>query len=228
MYDASADTAAPPPSLDAVEQLVASATDALLKTQQPDGHFVFELEADCTIPSEFILLKHYLGEPEDLELERKIGVYLRRIQGEHGGWPLYHNGGFDISASVKAYFCLKMIGDDVDAPHMVLARNAIRAHGGAMAANVFTRIQLALYGDMDWSEIPAMPPEIIMLPKWFPITLLRMSYWARTVIVPLLVLMSEQPRAVNVRGVHVPELFQDVTPAKRVSQGVGLKKTWVV
>ena len=158
MYDASTETAGPPPSLDGVETLVRRATQALLETQKPDGHFVFELEADCTIPSEFILLKHFLGEPEDLELERKIGVYLRRIQGEHGGWPLYHGGAFDISASVKAYFCLKMIGDDIDAPHMVLARNAIRAHGGAMAANGFTRIQLALYGDMDWNEIPAMPP----------------------------------------------------------------------
>ena len=228
MYDASASTAEPSPSLDAMEKLVASAREALLKTQRPDGHFVFELEADCTIPSEFILLKHYLGEPEDLELERKIGVYLRRIQGDHGGWPLYHNGAFDISASVKAYFCLKMIGDDIDAPHMVLARNAIRAHGGAMAVNVFTRIQLALYGDMDWNEIPTMPAEIIMLPKWFPITLGRMSYWARTVIVPLLVLMSEKPRAVNVRGVHVPELFEEVTPAARKSQGANLKKAWVV
>ncbi|MGZ3401804.1 MAG: squalene--hopene cyclase, partial [Caulobacteraceae bacterium] len=168
------------------------------------------------------------GEPEDLELERKIGVYLRRIQGEHGGWPLYHNGAFDISASVKAYFCLKMIGDDLEAPHMVRARQAIRAHGGALAVNVFTRIQLALYGDMDWNEIPTMPAEIIMLPKWFPITLLKMSYWARTVIVPLLVLMSEKPRARNPRGVHVPELFEDVTPAPRVAQGANLKKAWVV
>ena len=228
MYDASANPAEPAPPLDGVEELIARATSALLETQRPDGHFVFELEADATIPSEFILLKHYLGEPEDLELERKIGVYLRRIQGEHGGWPLYHNGAFDISASVKAYFCLKMIGDDIDAPHMARARQAIRAHGGAMAVNVFTRIQLALYGDMDWNEIPTMPAEIIMLPKGFPITLLKMSYWARTVIVPLLVLMAEKPRARNARGVHVPELFQDVTPAPRVAQGANLKKAWVV
>ena len=204
-----------------VERLVSRATDALLSLQRPDGHFVFELEADCTIPSEFVLLKHYLGEPEDLELERKIGVYLRRIQGEHGGWPLYHGGAFDISASVKAYFGLKMIGDDIDAPHMVRARQAIRANGGAMAVNVFTRIQLALYGDMAWSEIPVMPPEIIMLPRWFPITLGKMSYWARTVIVPLLVLQSLQPLARNARGVHVPELFQDARqpPVPRASKG---------
>ena len=90
-----------------------------------DGHWVFELEADATIPAEYVLLAHYLGEPDDLELERKIGVYLRRIQGDHGGWPLFHGGAFDISATVKAYFALKMIGDDPDAPHMARARAAI-------------------------------------------------------------------------------------------------------
>ena len=231
MDDASPPPAAPlgdAPSLDAVETLVGRATDALLALQRPDGHFVFELEADATIPSEFILLKHYLGEPEDLALERKIGVYLRRIQGEHGGWPLYHGGGFDISASVKAYFCLKMIGEPLDSPVMTRARAAIRAHGGAMAANVFTRIQLALYGDMAWSEIPVMPPEIIMLPRRFPITLWKMSYWARTVIVPLLVLQALKPVARNPRGVHVPELFEDFTPVPRSSKGANLKKSWIV
>ncbi len=184
---------APASRLAEAEQVMTRAREALLALQKPDGHFVFELEADATIPSEYILLRHYLGEPEDLELERKIGVYLRRIQAGHDGWPLYHGGGFDISASVKAYFCLKMIGDDIDAPHMVRARDAIRAHGGAMAVNVFTRIQLALYGDMAWSEIPVMPPEIILLPPSFPIHLSKMSYWARTVIVPLLVLQATKP-----------------------------------
>ena len=217
----------PAPPLDSVERVVSRALDALLAMQKPDGHFVFELEADCTIPSEFILLKHYLGELEDLELERKIGVYLRRIQGEHGGWPLYHGGAFDISASVKAYFCLKMIGEPLDSPVMTRARAAIRANGGAMAVNVFTRIQLALYGDMAWTEIPVMPPEIIMLPRWFPITLGKMSYWARTVIVPLLVLQATQPLARNARGVHVPELFEDVTPVPRASKGANLKKGWI-
>ena len=227
MDDASQFTAKPP-SLDAVERLVARAADALLALQKPDGHFVFELEADATIPSEFVLLKHYLGEPEDLELERKIGVYLRRIQGEHGGWPLYHGGAFDISASVKAYFCLKMIGEPLDSEVMTRARDAIRANGGAMAVNVFTRIQLALYGDMSWDEIPVMPPEIIMLPRWFPITLGKMSYWARTVIVPLLVLQALQPKARNPRNIHVPELYEDVTPVPRQSKGANLKKSWII
>jgi len=83
-----------------LELSVARATDTLVKLQKPDGHWVFELEADCTIPAEYVLFVHYLGEAPNLELERKIGVYLRRIQGEHGGWPLYHGGSLDVSATV--------------------------------------------------------------------------------------------------------------------------------
>src|SRR5271165_2016431 len=95
----------------ALESVIGRARSALLAEQRPDGHWVFELEADATIPSEYVLLVHHLAETPNLELERKIGVYLRRIQGEDGGWPLYHAGATDISATVKAYFALKMIGD---------------------------------------------------------------------------------------------------------------------
>jgi squalene-hopene/tetraprenyl-beta-curcumene cyclase len=130
----------------ALEKSISAATQALLGYRQSDGHWVFELEADSTIPAEYILLRHYLGEVVDSELETKIANYLRRIQGEHGGWPLYHGGPFDISATVKAYFALKMVGDDIDAPHMARARDAIRERGGAIKTNVFTRILLALYG----------------------------------------------------------------------------------
>ena len=110
-----------------MEGAIRAATDAILRDQKPDGHWVYELEADATIPAEYVLLVHYLAETPDLELERKIGVYLRRIQGAHGGWPLYHEGAFDISATVKAYFALKMIGDDIDAPHMARAREEIKS-----------------------------------------------------------------------------------------------------
>ncbi len=193
---------------EAVEKVIADATEALLKEQRADGHWVFELEADATIPSEYVLLVHYLGETPDLELERKIGVYLRRIQStDHGGWPLFHDGVFDLSATVKAYFALKMIGDDPNAPHMKRARDAILKAGGALKANVFTRIQLALYGECAWKETPSVPAELILLPRWFPIHLSKMSYWARTVIVPLLVLQALKPMAKNKLGVHVPELF---------------------
>ena len=190
-----------------LEVSIRAATDAILKQQRPDGHWVYELEADATIPAEYVLLVHYLAETPNLELERKIGVYLRRIQGSHGGWPLYHDGAFDISATVKAYFALKMIGDDINAPHMVRARDAVRARGGAIKANVFSRILLALYGETAWSNVPTVPVELILLPRWFPIHLSKMSYWARTVIVPLLVLCARKPLAKNPRGIHVSELF---------------------
>jgi squalene-hopene/tetraprenyl-beta-curcumene cyclase len=196
-----------------VEGAIRAATDAILAQQRPDGHWVYELEADATIPAEYVLLVHYLAETPNLELERKIGVYLRRIQGAHGGWPLYHEGAFDISATVKAYFALKMIGDDIDAPHMQRAREAIHARGGAIKANVFTRILLALFGETDWANVPTVPVELILLPRWFPIHLSKMSYWARTVIVPLLVLAAKRPLARNPRGIHIPELFVPGVPA---------------
>ena len=195
-----------------LDQSIDRATAALAKVQQPDGHWVFELEADATIPAEYVLLRHYLGESVDAALEAKIASYLRRIQSsEHNGWGLFHGGAFDVSASVKAYYALKMIGDGVDAPHMARARAAILAQGGAAASNVFTRIQLALFGAGPWATVPTMPPELILLPRWFPIHLSKMSYWARTVVVPLLVLCALQPVAHNVLGVKIDELYTGET-----------------
>jgi squalene-hopene/tetraprenyl-beta-curcumene cyclase len=205
-----------------LDQHIQKATQALLAQQRPDGHWVFELEADATIPAEYVLLRHYLGEPVDSVLEAKIAVYLRRIQGDHGGWPLFRDGDLDVSATVKAYFALKMIGDSVDADHMRRAREALRARGGAARSNVFTRIMLALFGFIPWRAVPVMPVEIMLLPKWFPIHLDKISYWSRTVIVPLLVLMAKKPQARNAKGVRIDELFleppQNLGPAPRAPQ----------
>ncbi len=189
-----------------LESAIRRASDALTQRQNADGHWVFELEADATIPAEFVLLQHFLDRT-DPALEAKIAVYLRQIQCKTGGWPLFYDGAFDLSASVKAYFALKMIGDDIDAPHMVRARTAILAAGGAERTNVFTRIQLALFGEIPWRGVPVMPVEIMLLPRWFPFHLDKISYWSRTVTTPLLVLMSLKPCARNPRGIHVPELF---------------------
>ena len=192
-----------------LDRHIDAATQALLACQRADGHFLFELEADATIPAEYVLLRHYLGEPVDAALEAAIAAYLRRIQGAHGGWPLFRDGAFDMSATVKAYFALKMIGEPPQAAHMHLAREAIRMRGGAERVNVFTRCLLALYGIVPWRAVPVMPVEIMLLPKWFPFHLDKISYWSRTVIVPLLVLMAKKPRARNAKGVTVNELFLD-------------------
>src|SRR6266699_1969019 len=161
------------------------------------------LEPDATIPAEYVLLQHYLGEGDALGIEPKIAAYLRRTQCAQGGWPLVHDGGFDISASVKAYFALKMIGEDPDAEPMRRARAAILAHGGAARSNVFTRVLLALYGMLGWHAVPVMPVEIMLLPRAFPFHIGKISYWARTVIVPLLVLQALKPKARNPRGVRI-------------------------
>ena len=194
------------PASDTLETRIARATDALLASQKRDGHFVFELEADATIPAEYILYRHYLGEP-NLELEPRVTAYLRRIQGEHGGWPLFHGGAFNMSATVKAYFALKIAGEPIDAPHMVRAREAVLAWGGAERSNVFTRNLLALFEAIPWHGVPVMPVEIMHLPRWFPFHLSKVSYWARTVLVPLLVLNATKPRARNPKGVRIDELF---------------------
>jgi squalene-hopene/tetraprenyl-beta-curcumene cyclase len=190
-----------------LEDRIQRAANALGDHQRPDGHWVFELECDATLPSEYILMRHFRGEPVDAEIERKVGNYLRRIQGSHGGWPLFHDGDFDMSASVKAYFALKMMGDPVDAEHMRRAREAIRARGGAARANVFTRTLLALFGQISWRAVPIMPVEIMLLPKWFPFHIDKISYWSRTVIVPLVVVLALRPTAKNPKGVRIDELF---------------------
>jgi len=188
-------------------------TAAWLRNQQAkDGHWAFELEADATIPAEYILLNHYLGEPDD-ETEAKLAVYLRAIQERHGGWPLFHDGDFDMSATVKAYYALKMVGDDVDAPHMKKARKAVLERGGAARANVFTRIALALFEQVPWRAVPVIRVEAMFAPKWFPFHVNKVSYWSRTVMVPLMVLTSLKTRARNPRGVHIRELFT-VPPEK--------------
>jgi len=206
----------PAEDLDAIEKTVAEVRHAFHDIQAADGHWLYELEADATIPAEHIMLGHYLDEIDEA-LEQKMAVYLRAGQGKHGGWPLFHDGDLNISATVKAYYALKLVGDDIDAPHMVRAREAVLAHGGAARSNVFTRFTLAIFEQVPWHATPVMPVEIMLLPRWFPFHIDKVSYWSKTVIAPLLVLTALKPKARNPRGVHIHELFA-IPPAE--------EKTW--
>ena len=189
-----------------LREAVDAARNALLTLQHPEGYWSFELEADCTIPAEYILMMHFMDEIDEA-LQSKIAVYLRDRQNPQGGWPLYFGGDFNLSCSVKAYYALKLAGDNVDAPHMVKARQAILSHGGAARSNVFTRITLALFKQVPWRGIPLIPVEIMLLPRWFPFHLNKISYWSRTVLVPLSILYSLKAQAKNPKGVHIRELF---------------------
>ena len=196
-----------------IDRAIEAAGASLREKQSSDGHWVFPLEADVTIPAEYILLEHFIDDTDPV-LEARLADYIRGRQGKDGGWPLFYGGDSDVSASVKAYFALKCVGDDPEAPHMRQAREAILELGGAAQCNVFTRVTLALFGQFPWRAVPIMPLEIMLLPRWFPIHLDKVSYWSRTVIVPLLVLLDRRPRAANPSNANISELFHR-DPRKR-------------
>ncbi len=176
-----------------MQEAIDGALTGFLSLQRDDGHWVFDLEADTTIPSEYVLLQRFLGRPLKESLKSKLVAYLISKQQPDGGWPLFTGSHSDISATVKAYFALKMVGVSPNESHMVVARQFILSMGGAARVNVFTRITLALFGQIPWRTTPAMPIEIMLLPKWFFFNLAKVSYWSRTVIVPLLVLYAKRP-----------------------------------
>lgn len=191
---------------DALASCISRAVEALRAEQSPEGYWSYEFEADCTIPAEYILMMHFMDEVDEA-LERKIAVYLRSKQGSDDGWALYPGGEFDLSCTVKVYYALKLAGDAPDAAHMARARAAILSRGGAVNVNVFTKIALALFGQVPWRGVPFIPVEIMLLPGWFPFHISKVSYWSRTVMVPLFVLCTLKPCAANPRDVDVRELF---------------------
>ena len=176
------------------------------KNKYKEGYFVYELEADSTISSEYIFLMHFIGEI-DIHLQEKIKNYLLLKQNKDGGWPLFFNGDSDISASVKAYYALKLSGLDKNHKQMKLARDLILKKGGAEESNVFTKISLAIFGQISWNAVPYMPIEIIKFPNWFPFNIYKISYWSRTVLIPLLIIMNKKPLANNPNGIDITELF---------------------
>ncbi len=211
-----------------LDKAISRAQEALLKMQDDSGFWVFELEADCTIPAEYIMMRHYVGDI-DQALQDKIACYLRSRQCEDGGFPLFTGGAGDLSCSVKVYYALKMVGDCTEDGHMVRLRSFILRQGGAAKANVFTRIALAMFGQVPWRAVPYIPVEIMLLPKWFPFHLDKVSYWSRTVMVPLFILCTLKASAKNPLNVNIAELF--TTPPKQelnyFAQDTVLKKVFL-
>jgi squalene-hopene/tetraprenyl-beta-curcumene cyclase len=194
---------APPPE---VEEAVSRARDWLLERQYGDGYWLGELEGDTILESEYMLLLAWLGRT-DAPIFAKCAEYVRRQQLPEGGWSLYPGGPLEISSSVKAYWVLKIAGDAPDAEHMVRAREAILAAGGAEKVNSFTRYYLALLGIISYRQCPVVPPELILLPKWCPFNIYEMSSWSRTILVPLSLLWAYQPKTELPPEHQIDELF---------------------
>ncbi len=200
------------------------ARQCLLAQQKPDGHWVGELQGDTILESEYLLLLGWLGREEE-ETSRKIAEYVLRQQQADGGWSNHPGGPLEVSVSVKAYFALKLTGHDPDAPYMKKAREAIRAAGGAIRCNSFTRFYLALLGQLPYSACPTVPPEMTLLPTWFYFNLYAMSSWTRTIVVPLTIFSAYRPvrRLPTEKG--IAELF--LTPPDRHERPGEFKKPWV-
>jgi len=191
-----------------VSRAIQSAREYLLQIQHADGHWSGELEGDTILESEYVLTMHFIGRLQE-ERCRKAGNYIRNKMLPDGGWAIYEGGPPEVSASSKAYFVLKMLGDSPDAPHMKKAREVICSLGGVDAANSFTRIYLAIFGQYPWERCPAVPPEITLLPTWAPINLYEMSSWTRGIVVPLSVMWASKPYCPVPEQMNIGELMLD-------------------
>jgi squalene-hopene/tetraprenyl-beta-curcumene cyclase len=171
---------------------IRAARRALLDRQRPDGHWVGELQGDTILESEWILLMAFLGRESD-ERIRPAANYILQHQQPAGGWSNYPDGPTDLSVSVKAYLALKIAGEPADAPHMQRAAAAIRSLGGAVGCNSFTKFYLALLGQFPYDNCASVPPELVLLPRWFYFNIYAMSSWSRTIFVPLSIVCAHRP-----------------------------------
>ena len=188
-----------------VGNAIAAARRYLLSIQREDGHWCGELEGDTILESEYMLTMHFLGRGGEPRM-RKAAEYLRRQQIASGGWAAYPEGPPEVSASAKAYFALKLVGDDSQAPHMAKARRVILELGGLDACNSFTKIYLSIFGQYDWEKCPVVPPELVLLPDAFPVSIYRMSSWSRAIVVPLSIISAYRVRCPVPEGAGIAEL----------------------
>ena len=182
-----------PAGEDRLDAAIEKASIYLRSLQHEDGYWLGELEADTTLESDYIFYLHVLDRFEPKRVA-KLAEYIRRRQLHDGGWNIYGGGPSEVNATVKAYFALKLAGDEPESPHMARACRRARELGGLEHTNSFTRFYLAMGGVVDWEMVPAVPPELMFLPRWFPINIYEMSSWTRAIVIPLTILYARKPR----------------------------------
>jgi squalene-hopene/tetraprenyl-beta-curcumene cyclase len=214
---------ASPPIKDRVDEAVENAASFLKSLQHEDGYWLGELEADTTLESDYIFYLHVLGR-FDRKRITKLAEYVRRRQLEDGGWNIYFGGPSEVNATVKAYFAMKLAGDSPESQHMVRACRRVRQLGGLERTNSFTRLYLALAGVIGWEMVPAIPPELMFLPQWFPINIYEMSSWTRAIVIPLTILYARKPCWPAPAHARIDELFCDKPSPSGRGQGEGLKR----
>jgi len=193
-----------------LEDVIERGVEHLLSLQVQEGCWVGELEADTTLESDYIFYLHVLGKADPARIA-KLANYVRGRQLPDGGWSIHPGGPSELNATVKAYFALKLAGDSADAPPLERARQRVRALGGLEATNSYTRFYLALVGAVGWEMVPAVPPELMLLPSWFSLNIYEMSSWTRAIVIPLAILYAHKPRWSLPPRARVDELFLDLT-----------------
>ena len=189
-----------------LEKSIERGANHLLSLQAEPGYWQGELEADTTLESDYILLHTLLGTRDEQRLQ-KVAREIIRHQNDDGGWPIYHGGPSNVSATVKAYFGLKLTGYKADDPILELARKCIESLGGVTAVNTFTKIYLCFLGQYDYDAVPAVPPEIVLFPKWFWFNIYEISSWSRGILVPLSICYAKKPFKKIPDELGIQELF---------------------
>ncbi len=197
-----------------VEKAVENGANYLLSVQAEEGYWLGELEADTTLESDYIYYLHVLGKAEPERIS-KLANYVRQRQLADGGWPIYPGGPSELNATCKAYFALKLAGDSIDSAHLTLARLAVHRLGGVEHTNSYVRFYLALVGAVGWELVPAIPPELMLLPNWFYINIYEMSSWTRGIVIPMAILSALRPEFRLPEHARVDELFND--PAEKTA-----------
>jgi squalene-hopene/tetraprenyl-beta-curcumene cyclase len=192
--------------LDRAAAGVEKARAYLFSQQHRDGYWCGELEADTTLESDYIAIHTLLGTGNRSRMERAVPEIIRH-QNEDGGWPIYAGGPSNISASVKAYFSLKLMGFPSNHPVLERARIRILAMGGVTECNTFTKIYLCFLGQYDWEAVPAIPPEIVLFPNWFWFNIYEISSWSRAILVPLSIAYAKKPFKKVPAEMGIDELF---------------------
>src|SRR5579864_9560090 len=196
--------------IDDIASRAAAAVDGarrfLFSTQEPEGYWSGELEADTTLESDYILLHTLLGTRDEERLQKTAREIIRH-QNEDGGWPIYYGGPSNVSATVKAYLGLKLTGYKPDDPILVRARECIFSLGGVTAVNTFTKIYLCFLGQYDYDAVPAVPPEIVLFPNWFWFNIYEISSWSRGILVPLSIAYAKKPFKKIPDEMGIDELF---------------------
>jgi squalene-hopene/tetraprenyl-beta-curcumene cyclase len=189
-----------------IASAITRAQENLLRQQKPDGHWCGELIVDSTLCSDYILFMHWCGEV-DAQLQRRCVRHILKRQLPDGGWSIYHGGPSEINASAKAYFALKLAGCSVDAPFMQEARANIIRRGGIPQMNTFSKLYLALLGQFPWKYLPAIPVEMVLLPRWAPFHIYQMSSWSRAMLIPLAIINHFKPTRVLPGEKQLHELY---------------------